>query len=558
MSGADRAIGAAYAAFSRGDLDGARCELRGRGDGYALHLLGLVEKRAGDLSAARALLDRAAKALPRDPEVAQNRGQLARLQGDADTAATEFRRALELRPGFEQAQLGLGRALLDQHRYADAVAQYEDLLTKSPQHVAGRYGLATARLGLSEPEAAEPVFDQLLRETGRPEIRFMRARARMELGQADEALEDFRAAHAAAPTLDTLKGMAGMLWMQDDREGFGQLIRAALADPRFAVAAVDILRQCGDSRQALEAIRAFPEQWHRSAEMQTVAALASVDAGDAVAAESAARACLAIDEGNRVATAALVSALLMQGRANDALAETRRMRQLEPLRQHWIAYEATALGLLGSEDLNRLVDPERFIRAYTLPIPPGYKDLDAFNVALAAALTRWHVSPRHPLDQSLRGGSQTPRDLTSIDDPAIAAYVAALDKPIRQYMADVGQSPGHPLTSRNNGDYRIAGCWSVRLTAAGRHMNHVHPEGWISSSYYVSVPPGIASDAGRRGWIKFGEPPFRTRPASEPFKWICPAAGMVVLFPSFCWHGTEPVGDGAVRMTAPFDVVPVP
>jgi uncharacterized protein (TIGR02466 family) len=172
------------------------------------------------------------------------------------------------------------------------------------------------------------------------------------------------------------------------------------------------------------------------------------------------------------------------------------------------------------------------------------------------ALEPWHKHETHPLDQSLRDGSQTPRDLTTIDDPVIKAFYRALDAPIRQYMADVGNGDDHPLTARNTGDYRIAGAWSVKLHGGGRHVNHVHPEGWISSAYYVAVPEETASGENRAGWIKFAEPPFETMPPTPPEKWIAPTAGTLVLFPSFLWHGTEAIHDGSVRVTAPFDAVP--
>ncbi|MEL7480360.1 MAG: putative 2OG-Fe(II) oxygenase [Pseudomonadota bacterium] len=50
---------------------------------------------------------------------------------------------------------------------------------------------------------------------------------------------------------------------------------------------------------------------------------------------------------------------------------------------------------------------------------------------------------------------------------------------------------------------------------------------------------------------------MNTEPALGPERWIQPKAGRLVLFPSFVWHGTEPIRDGSVRVTAPFDVVPV-
>ena len=96
----------------------------------------------------------------------------------------------------------------------------------------------------------------------------------------------------------------------------------------------------------------------------------------------------------------------------------------------------------------------------------------------------------------------------------------------------------------------------MRLGSGGHHVNHIHPRGWISSAYYVSVPPETGSGDSKAGWIKFGEPPIRTSPELAPEKWVQPRAGLLVLFPSFLWHGTEPIKDGAARVTAPFDVVP--
>lgn len=556
MTSAEQALAAAYAAFSRGDLDAARRFLVGRRDKSALHLAGLVEKRAGNLEAARRLLDEAARAGPQDAEIAHSCGQVARLQGRSEDAEVEFHRALSLRPGFPQARLSLGRLLIDAERYREALPLYETFVSEAPASVPGRYGLATVKLALGDAEAAERLFDELLAGNERPEIRFMRARARLELARTEEALADLRVAYDVAPSSNTLATLAGAVWMRGDQDEFDRLIGEALGSPALALTAADILRQCALPERAVAALQQLTPDVSAAPTVATIEALACIDLGEARAAEEAAGRALAAEPGNHAARAALISGLLMQGRPAEALRHISRMRHEEPLRQHWIAYEVTALRLQGSPRHNQLAHPDRFVRSYALPLPSGYDTIAQFNEALRAALGRWHVYRTHPLDQSLRHGSQTPRDLTTIDDPVISAYVRALDGPIRQYLEDVGRGGDHPLTRRNRGDYEIAGCWSVRLTGGGRHVNHVHPAGWISSSYYVTVPEGTADDPDRRGWIKFGEPPFTTDPPLEPLKWLCPVPGTVVLFPSFYWHGTEPVADGAVRITAPFDVIP--
>ena len=281
--------------------------------------------------------------------------------------------------------------------------------------------------------------------------------------------------------------------------------------------------------------------------------MASVDSGDAEAAGRHAQAALAIDATHRAARAQLIVSLLMRGEARAALQEIIAMREAEPLAQHWIAYEATARRMLPDGD-DYLVDIEAHVRPYTLPVPDGYDTLADFNAALEAELDGWHSAASHPLEQSLRVGSQTPRDLRFIDSPALNAFRAAADAPIRDYLESIGHDSSHPLTARNGGGYRMLSWWSVKLRGGGYHVNHVHPEGWISSAYYVRVPE-CAEDS-KAGWIKFGEPPFPTVPETPPQKWVRPEAGMLVLFPSFLWHGTASIQDNAVRITAPFDLEP--
>ena len=65
-------------------------------------------------------------------------------------------------------------------------------------------------------------------------------------------------------------------------------------------------------------------------------------------------------------------------------------------------------------------------------------------------------------------------------------------------------------------------------------------------------------DSGQ-GSIKFGESPLALGNRERIEKTMSPRAGMVVLFPSYTWHGTIPF-DGPqeeFRMTTPFDAVPI-
>jgi tetratricopeptide (TPR) repeat protein len=405
---------------------------------------------------------------------------------------------------------------------------------------------------LGHAEQAESLLDTAIARYGAvPEMLFMRGRARGELGKS-EALDDVKHSYALKPSGYALKALASLLYMSGEESEFRELLRRETAShPVFAGLAASLLKDAGDPAAAIDLLANRDDD----EELLASRAAAHLELDQAERAEALSRKALERAPDHRVSSGHLVTALLMQGRYEDALSVIRELRQLEPDRQHWIAYEATALRHTDPDAYRALVRVDEHVKAFRLPTPQGYASLEQFNDAFLRVLETLHLYRRRPLDQSLRHGTQTPRDLMGIDDPVIQAFRDAVDEPIRAYLDSIGRDGNHPLTARNRGSYRFQGCWSVRLIGQGYHVNHVHPEGWISSAYYVSVPP-LSDDGRHAGWIKFGEPPFATAPASPPERWVRPESGMLVLFPSFLWHGTGPIDDGAVRVTAPFDAVP--
>lgn len=244
-------------------------------------------------------------------------------------------------------------------------------------------------------------------------------------------------------------------------------------------------------------------------------------------------------------------ALLRLGRSEAALRLIEPELQATPFDGEWIAYQSMAWRQLGDPRYGELCDYDAMVRAYDLAPPPGYANVAAFNQTLAAAIAPLHAAAAHPLGQSLRGGSQTTMSLLRSTDPAIVAYLAALEDPIRAYIAAMdNRGARHPWSSRKADRFKLSGCWSVKLKPGGYHVNHLHPAGWISSAYYVALP----ESTGQEGWIKFGEPRWPT-PGCTIEKVIQPQVGRLVLFPSYMWHGTVPFSTGE-RLTAPFDVVP--
>jgi uncharacterized protein (TIGR02466 family) len=134
---------------------------------------------------------------------------------------------------------------------------------------------------------------------------------------------------------------------------------------------------------------------------------------------------------------------------------------------------------------------------------------------------------------------------------------AAVTGAVERHIAELPPpDDAHPLLKhRRDRRIRYSGSWSVRLRSGGRHSNHVHPHGWISSALYVALPERTAGDQEHAGWLTLGEPDEKLGLELGPWREIEPKPGQLVLFPSWMWHGTVPFSEGE-RLTVAFDVRP--
>ena len=540
-------------AFSAGQFDVALRHLRSIKQAQALHLAAVSAQKLNQLDVAGDLFRKALKLGPTDPNILNNYGHFALSAGNNAQALSLFESALKRAPNLPAALIGTAKVHAAEKQWEKAVIAWRRVLAVSSNSIAGRYGLATALLETGAVEEAETLFQSLLNQSASPELLFMLGRTHLEQNKVESAEQLFASSYRQAPSDYALRNLANLYWMQGAGDKFSALIDQVPAGLRQA--AIRLVIESGDLDRAVAIWRAeYSNGTPDKAAWLLRASIAreAQNAGDLAEATDQA---LQQDPSDLIALDLRIVADLMQGDPETALNRLKPLRKAYPNAQHWLAHEFVAWRLLGRN--SELLNTDRYVRAYDLSPPDGFDTIEAFNEQFVETLHQLHCFSARPLNQSLRGqGTQTTRSLTSYDHPIIQAYIDALNDPIQKYLAEIGQDQTHPTSARNLGTYRFAGMWSVRLRGQGFHESHVHPEGWISSAYYVAVPPGTEQALDQAGWIGFGAPPYQLPCEAPELKWIAPKAGRVVLFPSFMWHGTKPIKDHAERITAPFDLIP--
>ncbi|HET6628257.1 MAG TPA: tetratricopeptide repeat protein [Woeseiaceae bacterium] len=559
-----------------------------------LHLLALVRRKLGDVAEAEALLRRCLVLAPASAAARANLGNLLADAGRLPEARQAYEQALALDSGFRQARLGLARLLnrVAEHGAAESEARW--LVDRDANDAEAWSALAAACRGLGEPARAASAYRQALRirphygvarhnlaallaEGGRseealaavdaaaacgidgPGIDFTRAGILMSLYRFDEAEQVLVTSIAGAPrVLATQRLLARLRFMQGAdafERDFSSAVERFPDDRGLRIGYAQLLRGAGRPGEAAAALERGLQRDGTDPRLLAEQAAVRQESGDFAGALRSAETAIRLAPGNPGLEEMRVDALVALGRAAEALPAIERLRRRNPANQWYIALEATAARLLGDPRYRRLYDYDRFVRCYELAAPAGWPGIGAFQQELARVLRDRHRFRAQPLDQSIRSGTQTPRSLLGDPAPVIRAFLEALTGPLEEYRCAIGAAADHPFTARNTGPARLSGCWSVLLQRGGHHVNHVHPEGWISSAYYVEVPAGAADEQARAGWLKLGEPRFAV-PGAPAERYVQPVPGRLVLFPSYMWHGTTPLTSGEGRLAVAFDAVP--
>lgn len=447
-------------------------------------------------------------------------------------------------------------------RQGEAVAGYQRIMAASPDNPAAAHALAIALDTANRPAEAERAAQHALtRGHKTAAVYYTHARSLIALGDFDRAETSLRDCLRQEPRmLDAHSNLARLIWMRtgDSTQATAMLDQALHTfanDDALRAAKAAVLQGAGDARAAYACLDELAARPQAPPALLVRAGLAALEFDAATALTLAERA-LRASPANATALNLLVAAQLGVGDAQSALRHCQTLLTSTPDDQYLIALQTTAWRLLGDARYAELCDYAQLTMTSPLQAPPSWPDLPSFFRDLKCSLDRLHSPHGHPLlFQSLRHGTETTGDLARSDDPVIQALFKSFDAPIHNYLAHIGHG-SDPLRRRNDGNWRFNGGWSVRLRTSGYHNSHVHPRGWISSACYIELPDSMPDSHSQAGALVFGEPSIATKPALPAEYSIRPEVGMLVLFPSYFWHGTVPFTSDQTRLTVAFDAVP--
>lgn len=562
-------------------------------DVEALHLRGMVRGRLGRFADGVADLEACLGRHPQPHAVLSNLGNLRRRAGDLAGAVTAYEAALDRAPDFVDARGNLAITLSELGRDEQAEAAFRAVLAVQPGHGAALNGLGNLRSRAGDPEAALDFYTRAIEANPRAvtprinrsialrganrhadslqaldaacrlapnsaEAHFQRGHTLRTMGRTSEAREAYWQASRCAPLrADIHRDLAGLLWELGEGRGATAALDTVLArqpDPELHYTKARVLLRTGYHEDALEALEAALARDPDHAAARALRGEIRAKLGETQAGMADLQAALAASGSEDFAIRhQLVEACLSAGEVEAAVEALRADPPPEHLQKH-VALQATAWRLAGDERYRELYDYDRLTAKRFIETPPGFSSLETFNAELAERIAHLHRTEAQPIEQTLFGGTQSPGRLWDKDDPVIQALAGALLEAARAFVSGLPDEPDHPFLARKSDRLRLTGAWSVRLRSGGGHVDHIHPAGWISASYYVQVPDSVRQGE-RSGWLRLGAPGLAglDLPAE---RYILPEPGSAIFFPSYMWHGVEPFESPQMRVTAPFDLLP--
>ena len=463
-----------------------------------------------------------------EPDVRLRHALKLHQAGRLQEAIKAYRRILTVDPGSVQARTYCGAALLDRQRTDEAAQILQTAVSMDPNNVDALCYLGNAQQETGRLEAAEKNYRQAL--AIRPN--FARAHNNLgvllnKIGRKDDAAACFRQAAKFQPRYaQAYNNLSEVLLELDDPDkAIAAARRAIEIDPRYAEAANSYGAALRISGRIDEAIAAY----QRALSLRP-------------------RFLFALNN--------LAVALIIAGRPTEALAACERALEIDPGNVGALASKAVALSELGNrEALEVLVDFDRHIHTRVVDPGEGFADLAEFNSALAGHVCSHPTLVYEKPHTSTRKGRHT-GDLLREPKGPIATLEILIHNAVEDYLRALPEDSGHPIAAAAPKNWRLS-VWSVVLEGAGHQIPHIHESGWLSGVYYAKVPAAVSTSPDKAaGWIEFGRPLdlYGAKPPPA-VRLIQPREGLMVLFPSYFFHGTIPTGCQDTRVSIAFDVI---
>lgn len=498
----------------------------------ALNLCAIAHFQSGESAQAIQSLEKSISVKPTYVEAYNNLGNIYRALGNFEEAQSVYAKALVIDPSYFDAHFNQGILFEELGRLTDAADAYWHAHELNLDFLPVLFRLGNVLKTQGNLVEALKVYQQsITKDPSYTDAHINLGNVLHELGKPSDAVASYRRALALDSDHIDAHYNLGIALQEEDKliEAVAAYQQVLELDSKHVAAQNNLgyaLQKLGRLDDAVTAFR-------QAINIDPHHAQTHVNLGDAL-----------LESGKPETAIALCDEYLLQHSGNTAV----------------LAFRAVALGELNDrKSVDYLLDYDRFMQLRRLQTPTaGYASLDDFNTALSHYVSSHTTLVSAPVSHATRLGRHSGELLGQSQGP-IAVLEEAIQAAVKAYICALPADVKHPFVASQPNNFDLT-AWGVVLRSKGHQLPHIHPSAWLSGVYYVQVPKILSQPGnGQDGWIEFGRAPAHFHCASEPVvKLIQPEEGLMLLFPSYFYHGTVPLSGDEQRISIAFDILPLP
>lgn len=154
----------------------------------------------------------------------------------------------------------------------------------------------------------------------------------------------------------------------------------------------------------------------------------------------------------------------------------------------------------------------------------------------------------------LTNGKQSAGNLFKRPEAAFRALADIVKREFRQYQLQFKDAECALITHFPD-TLEFTSSWYVKMQKGGHLDAHIHEIGWLSGAVYLAMPETADPQEGAFEYGTHGDQ-YPQLQREFPTRFIKPAVGDIVLFPSSLFHRTIPFHAEAERICVAFDLKP--
>ncbi|PPR33870.1 MAG: TPR repeat-containing protein YrrB [Alphaproteobacteria bacterium MarineAlpha6_Bin5] len=486
-----------------------------------LNILGVILDAKGQTEDAIKIYEKALQINENSPETHFNMGSIYHRLGRSNEARISYEKAITIKSDFLNAYFNLGLVCQNLQSYEKAIENYQKAIELKPDFHEAIGAMGTALQAQGELDEAIENYKKALSISSDARNHFNLAAGLRNKGSLDESIEHYQKSLSFNENNpEALTSLGDALWHKGNvDEGLEMLNKAVEIDPNHPTSNYNLAVFLSDNNELEKALDHFQRAKINDWQERSLYCLYKTEQFEKFKSD--------LDN-------------IIQNKKNDSpfLATLSSHHALNFKTKDKYNFCSSPLDFAEHMSIKELADPNSTLLKELL------KDIE-----------KEEISKR--TQSRLHHGTQSSGNLFKRPEGSFKTLSKLIAKAIEDYyQKNKNKDKDSIFVKQFPKTVDFNSSWYVKMQSGGHLDSHIHEEGWVSGSVYLSIPKEKKDPNEGAIELSLHGDNYPKKHEDFPTKTYPVNVGDVVFFPSSVFHRTIPFSSNEERICIAFDVKP--